>query len=88
MLSESSFPDLSQVSLDFLEAHIRREKSRDSSYVLQGFTRALILIDVPHQCKLGLLNRREMGNFFHYWSALDRNDPKAEITKGRTAPIE
>ncbi|KAG8741150.1 hypothetical protein FRC10_003248 [Ceratobasidium sp. 414] len=38
-------------------------------------------------CRLGLLGRREMGNFFHYWSALDRNDPKAEITRGKQAPI-
>ncbi|CAE6423533.1 unnamed protein product [Rhizoctonia solani] len=39
-------------------------------------------------CRLGLLNRRQMGKFFHYWSALDRNDPKVEIVRGRHAPIE
>ncbi|KAJ1308303.1 hypothetical protein OPQ81_004016 [Rhizoctonia solani] len=39
-------------------------------------------------CKLGLLNRRQMGRFFHYWSALDRNDPKVEITPGQHAAIE
>ncbi|KAG8721266.1 hypothetical protein FRC08_014627 [Ceratobasidium sp. 394] len=38
-------------------------------------------------CKLGLLGRREMGNFFHYWSALDRNDPKIKIKKGKEARI-
>ncbi|CUA77189.1 putative protein YEL023C [Saccharomyces cerevisiae S288c] [Rhizoctonia solani] len=39
-------------------------------------------------CKLGLLNRRQMGRFFHYWSALDRNDPKVEIIPGQHASIE
>ncbi|KAG8756993.1 hypothetical protein FRC11_004879 [Ceratobasidium sp. 423] len=39
-------------------------------------------------CRLGLLSRRQMGKFFHYWSALDRNDPKMEIVRGRHAPIE
>ncbi|CAE6429288.1 unnamed protein product [Rhizoctonia solani] len=39
-------------------------------------------------CKLGLLNRRQMGKFFHYWSALDRNDPKVEIFPGQHARIE
>ncbi|KAH7344138.1 hypothetical protein B0J17DRAFT_714273 [Rhizoctonia solani] len=39
-------------------------------------------------CKLGLLNRRQMGRFFHYWSALDRNDPKVEINPGLHATIE
>ncbi|CAE6444993.1 hypothetical protein ACGC1H_001021 [Rhizoctonia solani] len=39
-------------------------------------------------CKLGLLNRRQMGRFFHYWSALDRNDPKVEIIPGQHAAIE
>jgi hypothetical protein len=40
------------------------------------------------QCKLGLLNRREMGKFFHYWSALDRKDPNVEIMVGRHATVE
>ncbi|CAE7110115.1 unnamed protein product [Rhizoctonia solani] len=39
-------------------------------------------------CKLGLLNRRQMGKFFHYWSALDRNDPKVEIVSGQHVTIE
>ncbi|CAE6496780.1 unnamed protein product [Rhizoctonia solani] len=39
-------------------------------------------------CTLGLLNRREMGRFFHYWSALDRNDPKVEIIPGQHATID
>lgn len=39
-------------------------------------------------CKLGLLDRRQMGRFFHYWSALDRNDQNVEITVGRPASID
>ncbi|CEL59217.1 hypothetical protein RSOLAG1IB_03150 [Rhizoctonia solani AG-1 IB] len=39
-------------------------------------------------CKLGLLSARQMGKFFHYWSALDRGDSSLEIISGRRAPIE
>ncbi|KAG8791327.1 hypothetical protein FRC12_009558 [Ceratobasidium sp. 428] len=28
-----------------------------------------------------------MGSFFRYWSALDKNDSKVEITVGKVAPI-
>ncbi|KAG8720921.1 hypothetical protein FRC09_008780 [Ceratobasidium sp. 395] len=38
-------------------------------------------------CRLGLLDRREMGKFFYYWSALDRNDSKVEIKQGRKARV-
>lgn len=38
--------------------------------------------------RLGLLNRREMGNFFHYWSALDRNDPEFHYEPKRVLTIE
>ncbi|KAF8596531.1 hypothetical protein BDV93DRAFT_548325 [Ceratobasidium sp. AG-I] len=38
--------------------------------------------------RLGLLNRREMGNFFHYWSALDRKDPKFHYEPKQVPAIE
>ncbi|KAG9090591.1 hypothetical protein FRC07_012051, partial [Ceratobasidium sp. 392] len=38
-------------------------------------------------CRLGLLSRREMGNFFHYWSALDRNDSKIQIKVGKAVKV-
>ncbi|KAF8742880.1 hypothetical protein RHS02_03246, partial [Rhizoctonia solani] len=38
-------------------------------------------------CKLGLLNTRQMGKFFHYWSALDRGDASVERS-GRPASID
>jgi len=39
-------------------------------------------------CKLGLLDRWEMGKFFHYWSALDKNDPTFQYTPARKPPVE
>ncbi|KAG8790629.1 hypothetical protein FRC12_011443 [Ceratobasidium sp. 428] len=39
-------------------------------------------------CRLGLLDRREMGKFFYYWSALDRNDSKVDIKRGREAKVQ
>ncbi|QRV87208.1 choline transport protein [Ceratobasidium sp. AG-Ba] len=39
-------------------------------------------------CTLGLLDRREMGHFFRYWSALDRNDKTVDIKRGKRAPIQ
>ncbi|KAG8785536.1 hypothetical protein FRC12_017464, partial [Ceratobasidium sp. 428] len=38
-------------------------------------------------CRVGLLDRRQMGNFFRYWSALDRNDSTVEIRVGKVASI-
>jgi len=38
--------------------------------------------------RLGLLNRRQMGHFFHYWSALDRNDPGFQYKAERVPTIE
>ncbi|KAG8716668.1 hypothetical protein FRC09_015409 [Ceratobasidium sp. 395] len=37
--------------------------------------------------RVGLLDRRQMGNFFRYWSALDRNDSTVEIRVGKVASI-
>ncbi|KAG8792368.1 hypothetical protein FRC12_006294 [Ceratobasidium sp. 428] len=39
-------------------------------------------------CRLGLLGRRDMGRFFYFWSALDRNDSKVEIKTGRKARVQ
>ncbi|KAF8596532.1 hypothetical protein BDV93DRAFT_563230 [Ceratobasidium sp. AG-I] len=39
-------------------------------------------------CKLGLLDRWEMGKFFHYWSALDRNDSSFHYEPARRPSVE
>ncbi|KAF8760055.1 hypothetical protein RHS01_02179 [Rhizoctonia solani] len=58
-------------------------KIRDAyNFIAQNYTEGDKIL-----CKLGLLNTRQMGKFFHYWSALDRGDASVERS-GRPASID